>query len=95
MSKLPNAKTLAQSIDYVFPQASWMDTKPEFTPGSYCYPAKKDTMEGLHMPNPHTWAPGDEDWNLPENWEEIIYNALKDRLEKYRSLKVFMDICVR
>ena len=52
-------------------------------------------MRGLGMPNPHTWSAGDEDWNLPENWEEIIYNALQDRLEKYRSLKVFMDVCVR
>ena len=95
MSKLPDAKTLAKNISYAFPSAPWMKTKPAFNPGSFCYPAKEETMAGLGMPNPHTWNPADEDWNLPSNWEEIIYNALKDRLEKYRSLKVFMDICVR
>ena len=75
MSKLPKASELAKSISYAFPKVSWMDTKPAFAPGTWCYPAKKDTMEGLGMPNPHTWNPAEEDWNLPENWEEIIYNA--------------------
>ena len=37
----------------------------------------------------------DEDWKLPENWKEIILEGLRERLEKFRSLKVFMDICVR
>ncbi len=90
----PDAKNFLQNMPE-FPQAQWMDTKPEFKPGTWCYPAQEETMRGLGMPNPHTWSAGDEDWNLPENWEEIIYNALQDRLEKYRSLKVFMDVCVR
>ena len=95
MAKVPTPKDLVSSIDFSLPSKGWMDTKPEFKPGVYCYPAKYDTMSNLHMPNPHDWSPEAEDWNLPENWEEIIYNALKDRLEKYRSLKVFLDICVR
>ncbi len=95
MSKLIKAADLARSINYNFPTAGWMNYKPEFKPGSYCYPAKVDTMKNLHMPNPHEWAPENEDWNLPENWEEIIYTAFKDRLSKYRSLQIFMDTCVR
>ncbi len=95
MAKMPKSSDLIKSIDYVFPEASWMDTKPAFAPGTWCYPSKKETMVELGMPNPHEWNPAEEDWNLPENWEEIIYNGLKDRLEKYRSLKVFMDVCVR
>lgn len=94
MPKLPDPKTLSKSIRYVFP-AAWMDTKPVFSPGNYCYPAKAETMAKLGMPHPHDWSPAEEDWRLPENWEEIIYKALKDRLAKYRSLKVFLDICVR
>lgn len=54
----------------------------------YAYPAKVDIMEGLHMPHPHAWQPEEEDWHLPENWEEIIYKALKERLAKHRSLKI-------
>lgn len=94
MSKLPTPVQLIESRPD-FPDKHWMDIKPEFKPGAYCYPAKFDTMQGLHMPNPHSWAPEDEDWNLPENWEQILHDALAERLEKHRSLKVFMDTCVR
>ncbi len=94
MAKMPTPnKLLAQNP--AFPEQSWLDTRPEFKAGNYCYPAKVETMQGLNMPNPHEWNPLDEDWNLPNNWEEIIYNGLKERLEKHRSLKVFLDICVR
>jgi Fe-S oxidoreductase len=47
------------------------------------------------MPNPREWSPTDEDWKLPNNWKEIILDGMKERLDKYRSFKVFMDICVR
>ena len=94
MAKLPTPQMLVASRPE-FPVEDWLDVKPEFTPGSFCYPAKKDTMELLHMPNPHEWDPSAEDWNLPENWEQILCDAFADRLEKHRSLKLFMDICVR
>ena len=94
MAKLPTPQMLVASRP-AFPDKSWLDTKPEFMPGSFCYPAKKETMELLHMPNPHEWDPAAEDWNLPENWEKILCDAFADRLEKHRSLKLFMDICVR
>lgn len=94
MAKLPTPKELIESRP-AFPEQGWMDVKPTFTPGSFCYPAKKETMEKLHMPNPHDWDPAAEDWNLPENWEKILCDAFADRLGKHRSLKVFMDICVR
>jgi ferredoxin len=41
------------------------------------------------------WNPLDDDWQLPENWQEIFHEGFKERLEKFRSFKVFMDICVR
>ncbi|WP_353116234.1 sulfate reduction electron transfer complex DsrMKJOP subunit DsrK [Nitratidesulfovibrio sp.] len=94
MSKLPTPDKLIATIP-AFPMEGWMDTKPDFKPGTWCYPAKVDNMKALGMPNPHEWSADQEDWNLPENWEEIIYEGLKARLDKHRSLKVFMDICVR
>ena len=94
MSKLPTPTELLESRPS-FPEGKWMDVKPEFKPGAYAYPAKKETMQKLGMPNPHDWSPEAEDWNLPDDWENILYTALADRLEKHRSLKVFMDICVR
>ena len=78
------------------PQGSgWMDTKPEFRIGNFIYPAKAKNLEYLGFPNPRSWAPTDPDWKLPENWQEIVLNGMKERLDKYRSFKVFMDICVR
>ena len=79
MAKLPTPQMLVASRP-AFPDKSWLDTKPEFMPGSFCYPAKKETMELLHMPNPHEWDPAAEDWNLPENWEKILCDAFADRL---------------
>ena len=94
MAKLPTPQELIASRPE-FPSEPWLDIKPKFAPGSFCYPAKKETMELLHMPNPHDWDPAAEDWNLPENWEQILCDAFEDRLQKHRSLKLFMDICVR
>ncbi len=95
MAKMPTPNELLAQNPTAFPEESWFDTKPEFKPGNFCYPAKVDIMQSLGMPNPHEWNPEEEDWNLPKNWEEIIYKGLQERLEKHRSLKVFLDICVR
>lgn len=95
MAKMPTSDQLLAATPTSFPDKGWMEIKPEFTPGSFPYPAKAETMKALGFANAHKWAPADEDWNLPENWEKIVYNGLKERLEKHRSLKIFMDTCVR
>ena len=83
------------------PSKDWMDIPVAFKPGNYAYPAKKDKVEylnsqkGLNFPNAREWSPEDDDWKLPENWKEIIIDGLGERLEKFRSLKIFMDCCVR
>ncbi|MBV5305249.1 MAG: (Fe-S)-binding protein [Desulfobulbaceae bacterium] len=83
------------------PVKDWMDVSAIFKPGNYAYQAKQEKVEylnsqkGLHFPNAREWSPEDEDWKLPENWKEIILKGLKERLEKFRSLKIFMDCCVR
>ena len=82
-------------IDFKTPSTGWMDTPADFRPGSFIYPAKPKNIEYLDMPNPRQWAPTDEDWQLPDNWKEIILKGMQERLDKYRSFKVFMDICVR
>lgn len=83
------------------PTRDWMDIPVDFKPGNYAYPAKKekveylDSQKGLSFPNAREWSPEDDDWKLPENWKEIILTGLKERLDKFRSLKIFMDCCVR
>ncbi|MDP2646208.1 MAG: (Fe-S)-binding protein [Desulfobacterales bacterium] len=73
----------------------WMDVPLDLSPGRFCHPAKVKNLEYLGLANPREWSPADPDWKLPENWQEIIFEGLKDRLDKYRSLKIFMDVCVR
>jgi Fe-S oxidoreductase len=82
-------------IGYKPPPKGWMDTRPEFKMGSFSYSAKRKFMEYLDLPNSRDWHPDEEDWKLPENWQEIILEGLRDRLDKFRSLRLFMDICVR
>ena len=91
---VPKPEELAQVSHHPPPEA-WMDTQPDFKPGTWCYPARGKFLEHLDMPNPRDWSPTDEDWQLPENWQEIIAEGLRERLDRFRSLRVFMDICVR
>ncbi len=82
-------------IDRTPPQTDWMDTPVNIRKGMYCYAANPKSVEYTHLPFPHQWNPTDEDWKLPENWKEILHEGFKVRLERFRSFKLFMDICVR
>jgi [DsrC]-trisulfide reductase subunit K len=84
-------------IDYSLPKKSWMDPKIDFTKkkGNWCYPAAPKNIDYVGLPNAREWSPTDEDWQLQDNWKEIIFEGIRERLEKYRSLRLFMDICVR
>ncbi len=82
-------------IDLSPPTQDWMDIPVEIKPGIYCYPAKPEKLEIVGMPNAHEWNPLDEDWNLPEGWKETFLEGMRERLDKHRTFKIFMDICVR
>ncbi|PKK84338.1 MAG: menaquinol oxidoreductase [candidate division Zixibacteria bacterium HGW-Zixibacteria-1] len=94
MSEKYKAEELSR-IDLTPPKTDWMDTSPVFKKGRFNYSAIPKSIEYLGLPNPRKWQPTDDDWKLPENWREIILEGLKVRLDRYRSLRVFMDICVR
>ncbi len=87
--------TMFKNIDHKPPRKDWMDVPADIKPGRYCYAAGPEPLEYVGMPNPRKWDPLDKDWKLPENWENTIITGMKERLEKYRSFKIFMDICVR
>ena len=74
---------------------NWMKTPTEIKEGSFIYPTKAKHLEYLGWPNPREWNPLDEDWKLPDNWQQIILEGFKDRLSRFRSLQIFMDVCVR
>ncbi|MBN2570027.1 MAG: (Fe-S)-binding protein, partial [Deltaproteobacteria bacterium] len=94
MANVPNPEELTK-IGYKPPVTPWMDDKVELKKGTYCNAALPKWLEILDYPYPRDWSVSDEDWKLPENWKEIFLNAFEDRLKRYRSLRLFMDICVR
>jgi Fe-S oxidoreductase len=82
-------------IDFKPGEKPWMDPQVEFRKGTYNYGSNPDSVEYLGLPYARRFDPKEEDWNLPENWREIILEGLRVRLKRFRSLQVFMDICVR
>ncbi|HSR11749.1 MAG TPA: (Fe-S)-binding protein [Thermodesulfobacteriota bacterium] len=92
--KLPKPEQLTPR-GYENPKTGWMDTPVEFRPGTWSYPAAAKNLKYLEMSNPRDWSPTDRDWKLPPNWKKIILQGFKERLEKYRSFRLFLDICVR
>ena len=95
MADEPKPEELVK-IDHTPPLwRGWMHTPAEIKKGIACYGAKQKNLDYLSMPNSRDWSPFEEDWKLPDNWQEIILEGLRERLERFRSLKIFMDICVR
>ncbi len=82
-------------IDYRPPKTGWTETPVDFRPGTFIYPGKPKNLKYLDLPNPREWAVTDEDWKLQEDWKRIVLEGMAERLKKYRSFKLFMDICVR
>jgi Fe-S oxidoreductase len=91
----PKAEELIQQINYRTPMADWMNTPVNIRKGMYCYASNPKSVETLGLPNPRAWNPLEDDWQLPDNWQQILHEGFKERLEKFRSIKIFMDICVR
>ncbi len=94
MAKTPKPSEL-KKINYDPPESNWMDTPVEFKPGNFCHGTRPSYLEMVDMPNAHEWKSAEEDWKLPENWKEIFLDGMRERLSKYRTFHVFMDICVR
>jgi Fe-S oxidoreductase len=95
---VPSPDDLLKEIDHKPkpPVKGWMRTTPvEIKEGMHCHAALPKRLKPVGMPNPRDWSVMDEDWKLPKNWKEIVLDGFKDRLGRFRSLKLFMDICVR
>jgi len=83
------------SIEPNNPEGDWREAKAEFRKGTICYSAAPKNVTYLGLPNPRPWQPFDADWKLPPDWKQTILDGMKERLQKYRSFRLFMEICVR
>jgi len=96
MKDLPKPDGLVSMMDHMPPKdKGWMDTPVKIRKGMYCYASNPKSVKYLGLPYPREWSPMDDDWKLPENWKEIISEGFRERLERFRSFKIFMDVCVR
>ena len=77
------------------PDGDWKNPAVQFRKGFFCYGAAAKNVRYLDLPNPRDWQPFDADWKLPPDWKQILLEGMKERLQKYRSFRLFMDICVR
>jgi Fe-S oxidoreductase len=88
-------RTVLERVDYALPRGPWARTQVSFQPGGYLHPAKPKNLESLGLANAHPWSPLDADWKLPEDWKRIVLDGLRERLEGSRTLRIFMETCVR
>ena len=95
MSEELKSDEMFEDIDHTPPAEEWEKIESPITAGRFSYPAKDKNLSIMEFRTPGEWSPADEEWPLPDNWQEIIHEGFKERLEKYRSLKIFMDVCVR
>ena len=95
MSKGPKPAEILTGISYQPPPKGWMDVKPDFRPGTYCNLASPKWMEWIDYPFPASRSVAEDKWELPTDWKEIVLQGMEDRLSRFRSLKLFFDICVR
>ncbi|MFC1707855.1 sulfate reduction electron transfer complex DsrMKJOP subunit DsrK [Planctomycetota bacterium] len=95
MAEKPKEELL--QVDLAPKRSDWMDPFVDFEGrrGTWSYPGMAKNLKYMGFPNPRQWSPTDGDWQLPEDWQNIIHEGFKDRLSRFRSLQVFMDICVR
>ncbi len=59
-------------IEYKPQKTGWMDTPTVFKKGMFCYGNQPKFLEMVGFPNARHWSILDEDWKLPENWQEIF-----------------------
>lgn len=95
MAKFTKKPEELSIIDYTPPEKEWMNCPVALQENHYCHGAKAKSLQAVDFPNARDWSSADEDWKLPENWKEIILTGMEERLKKYRSFRLFMDICVR
>ncbi|MEW6600014.1 MAG: (Fe-S)-binding protein, partial [Nitrospirota bacterium] len=86
---------LLSNINYIPPLKQWMDVPVEFKKGYYCYGAKPKNLDYISFPNGREWNVTEADWKLVSNWKDIFLEGMENLLKKFRSFRLFMDICVR
>ena len=90
MADVPKPEELVQIRHQPPVFEGWMNTPVDIRDGIACYAGKPKNLNYVGLPHARDWHPLEEDWKLPSNWKEIILEGLRERLGRFRSLKIFM-----
>jgi Fe-S oxidoreductase len=93
-NNLPDKDVLSH-VSYKLPRAAWIETPAVLRKGMHCHACHAEDLAALDMPNAHSWRVPDQNWRLPKDWLQIVTEGLAERIKRFRSFQVFMDICVR
>lgn len=79
---------MVKKVEFEIPSAEGPVKTPAICKGASasikCHPAKEGHLKKLGFPE-----------KLVDNWQEVAINKFKELIEKYQSLKVFLDVCVK
>ena len=95
VKNVPTPEELSQIKHSPSLMKGWMNTPTVIKPGMYCYAGQPKNLEAVGLPNARAWNPLDADWKLPDNWKTIVIEGIRERISRFRSFHIFMDICVR
>ncbi len=80
-------------VDYEIPETHEFPIIPSIMEGAMAHSspfvAAEEFQSDMGFPSP------EEKGQLIEGWKEKFLELMEDKLSKYRSLQVFMDICVK
>jgi Fe-S oxidoreductase len=95
-TKAKSPEELAR-VRWEIPPRPWLDPAVDYEgrKGCWSYAATPKSLTHLGFPNARAWSPTDADWKLPDGWQQILRDGFRERLGKYRSLKLFLESCVR
>jgi Fe-S oxidoreductase len=83
------------NVDYKPSGKDWTTEGVTFKKGTYSHAGVEKHAEYLGLANPREWQPYEDDWKLPHDWKSTLVKGLEERLYRFRSLRLFMDLCVR
>ena len=91
MKNLPKSNEFFSNIDHRPPkETDWMETPIDIRKGMYCYAANPKSVDYLSLPYAREWNPLEDDWKLPENWQQIIHEGFREQVSQLQGIHGYL-----